>query len=124
MKYSFDVHEFSFNKIKNGTRKVGVHLFDENAQQIKLHDILDMHNISNDEHLECTIKGIALFDNFNDLIDCIGAAPLGYDNKEELMLRLERMYPQTEQNKYSAVAFFLELLQEKVRLVVRDEIER
>lgn len=124
MKYSIDVHEFSFNKIKNGTRKVGVHLFDENAQQIKLHDILNMRNISNGERLECTIKGIALFDNFDDLIDCIGAAPLGYDNKKELMLRLERMYPQKEQNKYSAVAFFLELVSEKPRLVMRDEIER
>ena len=64
MKYALPVHEFSFNKIKNGTRKVGVHLFDNKSQQIKLHDILEMNNTSNNEKLECEVLGIAIFDNF------------------------------------------------------------
>lgn len=42
MKYPILVHEFSFNKIKNGSRKVGVHLLDKKSQQVKLHDILEM----------------------------------------------------------------------------------
>lgn len=36
MKYPILVHEFSFNKIKNGSRKVGVHLLDKKSQQVKL----------------------------------------------------------------------------------------
>lgn len=110
MKYSINIHEFSFNKIKNGSRKVSVHLFDEKAQEIKINDIIDMRNISNGEQITCKIKGIGLFDNFNDLIDCIGAKPLGYDNKKEIMIRLERMFPKKIQDQYSTVAFFLELL--------------
>lgn len=124
MKYTIDIHEFSFHKIKNGTRKVAVNLFDDNAQQIKLHDILTMRNISTGEKIACLIKGIALFDNFEDLIDSIGPEPLGYDNKKEIMIRLSRMYPQKEQDKYSAVAFFIESQSEKNRLITRDEIER
>lgn len=33
MKYQITIHEFSFNKIKSGSRKIGVHLFDKKAQQ-------------------------------------------------------------------------------------------
>ena len=51
MKYSIDVHEFSFNKIKNGNRKIAVNLFDKNSQKIKINDILDIRNISTNERL-------------------------------------------------------------------------
>lgn len=107
MKHTIDVHEFSFNKIKSGSRKVAVHLFDEKTQKIEINDVLAMRNISTGEQIECTIKGIALFDNFEDLIDIIGATPLGYDNKKEIMIRLNRMYSKEVQDNYSAVAFFL-----------------
>lgn len=60
MKYPILVHEFSFNKIKNGSRKVGVHLLDKKSQQVKLHDILEMHNRANGEVIECEVKGIAI----------------------------------------------------------------
>ena len=55
MKYSMIVHEFSFNKIKSGNRKIGVHLLDKKAQQIKLHDVLEMHNSSTGEELNCEV---------------------------------------------------------------------
>lgn len=123
MKYNIDIHEFSFNKIKNGSRKITVHLFDDRAQKINLHDIINMRNITTGETLECVIKGIALFDNFSDLIDALGAEPLGYDNKKEIMIRLNRMYPQKLQKNYSAVAFFIEVISEKIKAVSRDEDE-
>ena len=44
MKYAIDVHDFSFKKIKNGTRRISIHLFDKNAQQIKLNDTINMRN--------------------------------------------------------------------------------
>lgn len=124
MKYTIDVHEFSFNKIKNGTRKIGVHIFDKNAQLIKLYDTLDMRNSSTGEHLECKVKGIAIFDNFNDLVDALGAEALGYDNKKEVLIRLERVYPAILQQKLNVVAFFLEPQQETIRRIERGEIER
>ena len=58
-----------------------------------------MRNSSTGEHLECKVKGIAIFDNFNDLVDALGAEALGYDNKKEVLIRLERVYPAILQQK-------------------------
>ncbi len=124
MKHIFNIHEFSFNKIKTGLRTVSIHLFDKNAQQIKIHDILDIRNSSTGEHLECKIKGIAIFDNFEDLIDSLGYQPLGYNNKQEVMLRIQRIFPHNLQKSLNSVAFFLELLPEKNNYIERGEIER
>ena len=38
MKYTINIHEFSFNKIKNGSRKIAIHLFDKHTQKIKIND--------------------------------------------------------------------------------------
>lgn len=124
MKYSIQVHEFSFNKIKNGTRKIGVHLFDKQAQQIKLHDVLEMHNSSNEEILNCEVMGIAIFDNFSDLVDALTPQALGYDNKKEVMIRLARVYPEKMQKAMNAVGFFTRPLVEKVNIKYRPEMER
>lgn len=124
MKYSLSVHEFSYNKIKNGTRKVGVHLFDKKAQQIKLHDTLELCNISTKEKLNCEVLGIAIFDNFSNLIDALTPQALGYTNKEEIMIRLERMYPPIVQKSCNAVGFFLRKTDEDITFNVRPELER
>jgi len=124
MKYSLPVHEFSFNKIKNGTRKVGVHLFDKQAQQIKIHDILELCNTSNKEKICCEVLGIAIFDNFNDLVDALTPQALGYTNKKEIMLRLERIYPVNVQKSCNAAGFFLKKIDENVNFNVRSEMEQ
>ena len=124
MKYLIDVHEFSFNKIKNGSRKIAIHLFDKNTQKIKIGDILDIHNISNSEHLECYVKGIAIFDNFEDLTDSLTPQALGYDNKKEVMVRINRMFSKELQQNLNSVAFFLEPQLERTRLIERGQFER
>ena len=124
MKHSFDIHEFSFNKIKTGERTISIHLFDKNTQKIKINDILNIRNSSSGEQIECKIKGIAIFDNFNDLIDVLGYKPLGYNNKEEIMLRIQRIFPQNLQQNLNSVAFFLELLQENFNYTERGEIRK
>ncbi|MBQ7285675.1 MAG: hypothetical protein IJW72_05435 [Alphaproteobacteria bacterium] len=124
MKYSIPTHEFSFNKIKNGNRKIAVYLLDKKAQQIKLHDIIEMTNQSTGEKLSCKIMGIAIFDNFDDLIDSLGFQPLGYDNKKEVMIRLARIFPQEAQKALNAVAFFIKPIFERINNKLRPEIER
>ncbi len=124
MKYQITIHEFSFNKIKSGSRKIGVHLFDKKAQQVKIHDTLEMQNASTGERIECEVTGIAIFDNFSDLIDALGAHTLGYDNKEEVMIRLNRIFPQEAQQSLNAVGFFLKLLIDHRKANHRPEIER
>lgn len=124
MKYSISIHEFSFNKIKNGTRKISVHLLDKKTQQIKLHDIIEMCNSATSEKISCEITGIAIFDNFEDLINALGYQSLGYDNKKEVMIRLARMFPEEAQQALNAVAFFIKPQFERANLKYRSEIER
>lgn len=124
MKYALPVHEFSFNKIKNGTRKVGVHLFDKHAQKIKIHDVLEIHNTSNSETLECEVLGIAVFDNFNDLVDALSPQALGYKDKKEVLLRLNRIFSADAQKACNVVGFFLKKLDDEVNFNLRPELER
>ncbi|MBE6467921.1 MAG: hypothetical protein E7004_04960 [Alphaproteobacteria bacterium] len=124
MKYIIDAHEFSFNKIKNGSRKIAIHLFDKNAQKIKINDILEIRNISNKESLECIVKGLAIFDNFNDLTDSLTPQALGYKNKEEVLIRINRMFSKELQQNLNSVAFFLEPRYERVNFIERGEYER
>ncbi len=124
MKYSLPVHEFSFNKIKTGQRKVGVHLLDKQAQQIKINDVLELKNGTTGELLERQVSGIAVFDNFSDLVDALSPQSLGYNSKEEIMLRLRRIYSPNAQQSLNAVGFFLKPLPEKNSVKTRSPIER
>ena len=83
-----------------------------------------MRNTATDEHIECNIKGIAVFDNFDDLIDILGHEALGYDNKKEVMVRIKRIFPLELQKNLNAVAFFLEKTTDKINFIERGEIER
>jgi len=125
MKYTINIHEFSFNKIKNGSRKIAIHLFDKHTQKIKINDILDLHNSADNEHIECQIKGIAIFDNFEDLVDSLSPQALGYDNKTEVLVRVNRMFSKDLQQSLNAVAFFLSPISSpKINFIDRGAIER
>lgn len=124
MKYSINVHEFSFNKIKNRVRKVAIHLFDKNTQKIDIGDILDIYNSSSGEHIEHLIKGIAIFDNFEDLTDSLTPQALGYDSKEEVIVRTNRMFSDELRQNLNVVAFFLEPNIKKERFIERGQFER
>lgn len=123
MKYSIEIHDFSFKKIKSGKRKIAIHLFDKRTQKIKLNDILILNHAETKEQLKCTIKGIAFFDNFSDLIDALSPEALGYTNKEEILIRLNRIYSQELQNALNVVAFFLAPHFDKTNIIERGQME-
>lgn len=124
MKYHIDVHEFLLNKIKNGSRKVVIHLFDKNAQKIDIGDVLDVHSATSGNNIECIVKGIAIFDNFRDMIDVLTPQTLGYDNEKEIMVRINRMFPQNLQRSLNCVAFFIELQTDSSRHIGHGQIEK
>ncbi len=123
MRYKVPVHEFSFNKIKNG-RRVGVHLLDKKCQNIKLRDVLELENMSTKEKIECVVKGFAIFENFDDLVDALTPEKLGYSNKEEVMLRLNRIYSKEQQEALNAIGIFFTPQLENLNIKFRDENER
>ena len=124
MRYFIDAHEFSFNKIKNGTRKVAIHLMDKNTQKIDIGDILNIINKTTDESIECLVKGIAIFDNFSDMTDTLTPEALGYKDKKEVIVRVNRMFSRELQENLNSVAFFLETKVDKIRHIERGQFER
>lgn len=108
MQYKMDLSEFSFNKIKAG-RKVDMRLFDKKRQSLKIGDLIEYENINNPrEHLFCQVLGTAVFDNFGNMIDCLTPQMLGYNDKEEVILRLNRAYPPDLQKNFNVMAIFIQ----------------
>lgn len=107
MQYKMDLSEFSFNKIKAG-RRVDMRLFDKKRQNLKIGDVIEYENINNPrERMECLVLGTAVFDNFSNMVDCLTPQLLGYDNKEEVILRLNRTYSLEMQKDFNVMAIFI-----------------
>ena len=103
-----DLSEFSFNRIKAG-RKVDMRLFDKKRQSLKIGDVIEYENLNNPhEHLLCQVLGTAVFDNFGNMVDCLTPQLLGYDNKEEVILRLNRAYSLEQQKDFNVMAIFIQ----------------
>lgn len=108
MQYKMDLSEFSFNRIKAG-RKVDMRLFDKKRQSLKIGDVIEYENLNNPhEHLLCQVLGTAVFDNFGNMVDCLTPQLLGYDNKEEVILRLNRAYSLEQQKDFNVMAIFIQ----------------
>lgn len=107
MQYKMDLSEFSFNKIKAG-RRVDMRLFDKKRQNLKIGDVIEYENINNPrERIECLVLGTAVFDNFSNMVDCLTPQLLGYDNKEEVILRLNCAYSLEMQKDFNVMAIFI-----------------
>ena len=107
MQDKMDLSEFSFNKIKAG-RHIDMRLFDKKRQNLKIGDVIEYENINNPrERLECVVLGTAIFDNFSNMVDCLTPQMLGYDNKEEVILRLNRAYSFELQKNFNVMAIFI-----------------
>lgn len=116
----------SFHLIKSKTEaeKSGYICLIRKASRLKLHDILEMHNRANGEVIECEVKGIAIFDNFKDLVEALSPQALGYDSEEEVLIRLNRMYSIDLQRELNAVAFFIAPSFVNMRRLDRGALER
>lgn len=107
-KYQMELGEFSFNKIKAG-RKLDMRLFDKKRQSLKIGDVIEYINMNNPhERMECKLLGMAVFENFSNLIDCLTPQMLGYPNKEEVLVRMNRAYSKEMQKDFNVVALFIQ----------------
>jgi len=123
MKYQMELSEFSFNKIKAG-RKVDLRLFDKKRQSLKIGDVIEYTNLNNPcEHMECLVLGMAVFDNFENLVECLTPQMLGYNSKQEIIIRLNRAYSLEKQKDFNAAAVFVRNVTPVYREIVRDEAE-
>lgn len=97
MKHTMCLMRFSFDKIVNGTKRVEVRLFDAEHQKIKLNDVIEFVCHDTGESVLCLVRGILVFERCDDLVALLPAKVFGYDNKEEVRVRLNRRFNFEEQ---------------------------
>lgn len=97
MKHTMYLMRFAFDKIVNGTKRVEVRLFDEEHHKIKLNDVIEFVCQETSERVLCLVRGILVFERCDDLVALLPAKVFGYDNKEEVRLRLNRRFSFEEQ---------------------------
>lgn len=107
MKYKMVIPEMVFNKMKNEGRKTDIHLLDKQCQQIKVHDLIEYVGDYSGQRMLRKVKGMAFFDNFEDMVDSLPPQIFGYDNKEEILVRLNRLYLKERQAEFNVLLLFV-----------------
>lgn len=97
MKHTMFLMRFAYDKIVNGTKRVEVRLFDAEHQKIKLNDVIEFVCQETGECVLCLVRGLLVFERCDDLVTLLPAKVFGYDNKEEVRVRLNRRFSFEEQ---------------------------
>ena len=97
MKHRMFLWRFAFDKIVNGTKRVEMRLFDQEHQKIKLNDVIEFVCQETQEKVLCLVRGLLVFERFDDLVALLPAQVFGYDNKEEVRIRINRRFSLEEQ---------------------------
>lgn len=111
MKHTMPIMKFAYDRIVKGTKRIEMRLFDEEHQKIRLNDVIELVCIDGGERLLCLVRGLVIFERFDDLIAFFPAKLFGYDNKEEVRVRINRRYSFEEQLTKHVVGIFIMPLQ-------------
>ncbi len=115
------MYSIPFRLIKEGKRKVDMRLLDEKRQKLKLNDVIEFIDSRTNESLFCKVKGLLVFNSFNELIDAIPLEMFGtYTNKDEIKLRIRRLYANQNIESYQVVGIFIEPIEVDVLEKDRD----
>lgn len=117
------VYPFVYNKILGGQRKIDIRPYTPQLQTLRVGDMLEYVNLKTQNSVAREIKGIALFDNFDTLIRMLPPEMIGYADREEIKVRIERMYAKEEEEQYGVCALFIEEPSVK-RLMKINSLER
>lgn len=118
-----EVYPFAYHKILGGQRKIDIRPYTERLHSLRVGDMIEYVNAETQTHISREIKGIALFDTFDTLIKMLPAELIGYQSKEEIRVRIERMYSKQEQCEYGVCALFID--EPNIRRMMKfDHLER
>ena len=111
MKHTMYLMRFSFDKIVNGTKRIDVRLLDKEYQKIQLNDVIEFVCQDTKETVLCLVRGVLAVERCDDLIALLPAKFFGYDNKEEVRVRLNRLFKIEDQLLYHVVGIIIMPLQ-------------
>ena len=102
-----------FEKIKEGKKTIELRLYDEKRQQIAVGDTIRFENTENSEDvLTATVKGLFLFDSFEELYNALPLTECGYSEAELSTASyrdMELYYSRDEQSRYGVAGIQIDL---------------
>lgn len=107
MKQIINIYPFAYHKILGGQRKIDIRPYSKRLHDLHVGDMVEYTNIETQESVAKEVKGIALFQNFETLINMLPPEMIGYHSREEVRLRIERMYSRREEREYGVCALFI-----------------
>ncbi len=111
--HTIKVQPLFYDYIKLGTKRIELRLLDEKRSLIKLGDVIRItKEPDNIEYTDVIVTGLLNYKTFKDLLtdfDISILADVNYQ-KEKLLAELEKYYPKTKQEEYSALGIRFELI--------------
>jgi ASC-1-like (ASCH) protein len=104
-----EVYPFAYSKIANGVRKIDIRPYYERFHKVQVGDKIDYVNVVDKKKTTRKVTGIALFDDFDTTIKMLPPELIGYENREEIKVRVERMYSKEDIKKHGVCALFIEV---------------
>lgn len=112
MKYRMTIRPLALKKIRENGKRIELRLLNEEWRKLRLHDVIEFVSEKEEDKLLCLVHGVIIFETFDEIIDSLPVRYFGYDNKEEVKIRINRLYPLQEQKNHNVIGIFIIPLQE------------
>lgn len=102
-----------FEAIKAGTKKIEVRLNDEKRSKLHVGDRIEFTDLTTSETVQVKVLGLDKFSSFKELFTKYSGEIIGeFENKSvtDLDLENQKIYSQTREAKYGALAIRIEIL--------------
>ncbi len=115
-----EMAQLGINKILNESKKIELRLFDEERRKLRLADVIEFYCAKTKESVLCLVSGLVVFETFNELIDMLPPDVFGYLDRNEVKVRMNRLYTIEEQVQNNVVGIFITPIKQK-QLEKEDE---
>ncbi len=100
-----------FDFIKNGTKRIDLHLYDERYGQVCLGDIIEISKSENDK-IRTEVVGLLRYNSFEDLFEDFDVSIIADASmtKSEVLDVMDGFYTKEQQARYGVLGIRLRLL--------------
>lgn len=123
MKHIMPMMWMPFKKLLSGSKKVEVRLYTEKCQKIRPNDVIEFECKELNDRTLCLVKGFLVFDTVETMVELLPPEVFGYDNREEIRVRLNRIFSYEEQHKYGVIGIIIDCFDTRVRDHAMDSKE-
>jgi len=123
MKHIMPMMQLPFKKLLDGSKKIEVRLYNEKCQKIRPNDTIEFDCREINDQALCLVKGFVVFDSVDIMVELLPPEVFGYNDKEEIRVRLNRLFLYEDQHKYGVIGIMIDCLDARVHDITRESAE-